>query len=122
MQISSSSRLVRPLFWGLVCALFLIRAQASDALLDFSVIHPPAAQDRVIKDPVLTWSVQSDLEAVMGTCKGLTDFDGAGVWREGCVAWSVDSSRCTIVTSSSSSHSLMGYLLVMCMMAGKLPS
>lgn len=101
-------------------ALMLFRVgdvHAVDGLLDFSVVRPPLMQDRVIKEPVVTWSVQPDLAAVEKHCKSLNGFDGGGVWREGCVAWSVEGSRCTMVTTQSSSHSLMGRLLLMCMMA-----
>lgn len=97
-------------------------AQAADGLLDFSVVRPPLIQDRAIKEPVVTWSVQPDLPSVERHCNGLNGFDGGGVWREGCVVWSVDSSRCTMVTSKSTSHSLMGRLLLMCMMAKAEPS
>jgi hypothetical protein len=101
-------------------ALMLFRVgdvHAVDGLLDFSVVRPPLVQDRVIKEPVVTWSVQPDLAAVEKHCKSLHGFDGGGIWREGCVAWSVEGSRCTMVTTQSSSHSLMGRLLLMCMMA-----
>lgn len=100
------------LFWsGASCV------RASDGLLDFSVVRPPVAQDRVIKEPTITWNVQPDLLSVERYCKGLNGFDGGGSWREGCVVWSIDSARCTLVTSQNSSHSLMGRLLLMCMMA-----
>lgn len=91
--------------------------QAADGLLDFSVVQPPLTQNRVIKEPVITWSVEPDLAGVVQHCKSLNGFDGGGIWREGCVAWSVEGSRCTMVTTQSSSHSLMGRLLLMCMMA-----
>ncbi len=97
-------------------------ASASDGLLDFSVVRPPAVQDRAIKEPVLTWMVQPDVLSVERYCRSMTGFDGAGFWREGCVAWSVEGARCTMVTSKSTSHTLMGRLLIMCMLAGAEPS
>ena len=99
-----------------------VSVHAQDGLLDFSVVRPPAVQERVIKEPVLTWSVQPDAASVESHCKSLNGFDGGGLWREGCVVWSVEGSRCTMVTSRSTSHTLMGRLLLMCMMAKSDPS
>lgn len=92
-------------------------AHAADGLLDFSVVRPPLTQDRAIKEPIVTWVVASDKANMEEQCSSLQGFDGGGVWREGCVAWSVESSRCTVVTHQSSSHSLLGRLLLMCMKA-----
>jgi hypothetical protein len=117
----------RFLFPSLVALLILVcaggrLAWASDGLLDFSIVHPPAVQERTIKEPVLTWMVQPEVSSVELYCSKLTGFDGAGFWREGCVAWSVEQARCTMVTSQRTSHTLMGRLLVMCMLAGAEPS
>lgn len=105
-----------------VCVMLLIFSGAgpvrsSDGLLDFSLVNPPVLQNRVIKEPVLTWSVEPDAAGVDRHCQSLKGFDGGGIWREGCVAWSVENSRCTLVTTQSTSHSLMGRLLLMCLMA-----
>ncbi len=89
---------------------------AVDGLLDFSVVRPPAIQDRVIKEPVVTWSVQPDPASVESHCKSLNGFDGGSLWQEGCVVWSVEGSKCTMVTSKSTSHTLIGRLLLMCLM------
>jgi hypothetical protein len=92
-------------------------AQATDGLLDFSVVNPPAVQDRTIKEPVVTWSVQPDAPSAEKHCKSLSGFDGGNWWREGCVLWSVEGSRCTMVTTQNTTHTLMGRLLLMCMAA-----
>lgn len=102
------------LLWGWVG---LEKVGASDLLLDFSIVKPPALEDRVIKSPLMSWEVEADLSQVEERCGELTGFDGGVLWREGCVAWSVDASRCTMVTTKSTSHSLMGRLFLMCTQA-----
>lgn len=99
-----------------------VAVHAQDGLLDFSVVRPPVVPDRAIKEPVLTWSVQPDAASVESHCKSLNGFDGGSLWREGCVVWSVEGSRCTMVTSKSTSHALMGRLFLMCLMAKAEPS
>ncbi len=99
-----------------------VAVHASDGLLDFSVVRPPAVQERAIKEPVLTWSVQPDAASVESHCKSLNGFDGGSLWREGCVVWSVEGSRCTMVTSNRTSHTLMGRLLLKCLLAKAEPS
>jgi hypothetical protein len=97
-------------------------AWSADGLLDFSVLRPPVVQDRVIKEPIMTWLVQPDAPSVLTHCNKLTGFDGGSMLREGCVAWSVAGARCTMVTSKNTSHSLMGRLLTLCLLAGGEPS
>jgi hypothetical protein len=97
-------------------------AWSADGLLDFSVLRPPAVQDRVIKEPIMTWLVQPDAPSVLTHCNTLTGFDGGSMWREGCGAWSVAGARCTMVTSINTSHSMMGRLLTLCLLAGGEPS
>jgi hypothetical protein len=112
-----------PICVWIVLILFRVEdVHAIDGLLDFSVVRPPVIQDRVIKEPIMTWLVQPDAPSVLSHCKKLTGFDGGSMWREGCVAWSVEGARCTMVTSKNTSHSLMGRLLTLCLLAGGEPS
>jgi hypothetical protein len=113
-----------PLLLVLLCGagVWANNAWSADGLLDFSVLRPPAVQDRVIKEPIVTWLVQPDASSVATHCNKLTGFDGGSLWREGCVAWSVEGARCTMVTSKNTSHSLMGRLLTLCLLAGGAPS
>ena len=114
-----------PFYPNFLCVLFVMAcsaigalpAHASDGLLDFAIVNPPTVQDRAIKEPIVTWSVQPDAPSVEKHCKSLNGFEGGNWWREGCVLWSVEGSRCTMVTTQSTTHTLMGRLLVMCMVA-----
>lgn len=88
---------------------------ASDGLLDFSLVMPPAPEQQVLARPTVFWEVRADAAT---HCASMADHDGFGVWRQGCVYWRLTPPSCTIVTSSPTSHSLMGRLFLLCLQAG----
>jgi hypothetical protein len=86
----------------------------SDTLLDFTMFTPPAAAQRKIAEPVVTWLVQADPKAY---CEKASPKDGMFIRPEGCVYWQVRSSSCTIVTTNSTTHSQLGHLFLHCLQA-----
>ena len=101
--------------WSCVVIAWLASAIAhADALLDFTMFNPPTTEQRKIKDPVMTWLVQPDPKSC---CEKASPKDGYFARPEGCVYWQVQSSSCTIVTTSRTTHSQLGHLFVRCMQA-----
>lgn len=105
----------------LMCALLAVastfaHAQAPESLLDFSLVMPPAPDRQMLARPAVSWEVRADAAT---HCASVSDHDGYGVWREGCVYWRKSMSSCTIVTTGRTSHSLMGRLFMLCLQAGE---
>lgn len=90
----------------------LISAHAhADPLLDFTLFNPPTAAQRKIVEPVVTWLVRPDAQTF---CAQATPKDGYHSRPEGCVYFNKQASSCTIVTTNSTTHSLLGHLFVHC--------
>lgn len=103
------------LFCAVVSVCTLTHAQPNE-LLDFSLVLPPAANQHVLVRPTVSWEVRDD---AVTHCAGIQGHDGFAVWRQGCVYWQKAQSACTIVTTGSTSHSLMGRLFLLCLTAGE---
>jgi hypothetical protein len=99
------------LSWGGLCM-----AQSADSLMDFSLVKPPQAEKIKLVQPVVSWLVRADASQY---CEKVPDQDGFSVWQEGCVHWSKSQPSCTIVTTSQTTHSLIGRLFMYCMHAGE---
>lgn len=112
MKLPFGMNQIRPWVLGLV--LGYSWPALADALLDFTMFNPPTTEQRKIKDPVMTWLVQPDPKSF---CEKASPKDGYFVRPEGCVYWQVQSSSCTIVTTSHTTHSQLGHLFVRCMQA-----
>lgn len=100
------------LFWLMVCCRVFTQAAQADTLLDFSMFNPPAAEQRVIKEPVVSWVVRPDAQSF---CEQAEPKDGFHARSEGCVYWYRKTSSCTIVTTNNTTHSQLGHLFVRCM-------
>lgn len=87
-------------------------AAHADTLLDFSMFNPPVTEDRVIKEPVVSWVVRPDAQSF---CEQVEPKDGFHARPEGCVYWYRKTSSCTIVTTNNTTHSQLGHLFVRCM-------
>lgn len=96
--------LLSPLAWG------------QDALLDFSLVVPPAADKHKIVQPVVHWLTRPDAPRV---CEQIKEHEGFAVWQEGCVYWTSAPSSCTIVTTGRTTHSQVGRLFLLCLSAGE---
>lgn len=88
----------------------------ADALLDFSVVVPPAVDKHKIVQPVVQWLVRPDAP---GYCQQIKEHDGFAVWQEGCVYWTSAPSTCSIVTTGRTTHSQVGRLFLLCLTAGE---
>jgi hypothetical protein len=86
----------------------------ADTLLDFSMFNPPAVEQRIIKEPVVSWLVRSDAQSF---CEQAQPKDGFYARPEGCVYWYRKTSSCTIVTTNNTTHSQLGHLFLRCMQA-----
>jgi hypothetical protein len=93
-----------------------LRAQTTDALLDFSPVMPPQGDKIKLVQPIVSWLVRPDAALY---CEQVKDQDGFAVWQEGCVYWSKAKPSCTIVTTAKTTHSQMGRLFLYCMDAGE---
>ena len=93
-----------------------LRAQTTDALLDFSPVMPPQGDKIKLVQPIVSWLVRPDAALY---CEQVKDQDGFAVWQEGCVYWSKAKPSCTIVTTAKTTHSQMGRLFLFCMDAGE---
>lgn len=89
-----------------------VPAAHADTLLDFSMFNPPVAEQRVIKEPVVSWVVRPDAQSF---CEMAEPKDGFHARPEGCVYWYRKTSSCTIVTTNNTTHSQLGHLFVRCM-------
>jgi hypothetical protein len=118
-----------PQFWGagrmnaflkitILCFFVVspLRAQTTDALLDFSPVMPPQGDKIKLVQPIVSWLVRPDAALY---CEQVKDQDGFAVWQEGCVYWSKAKPSCTIVTTAKTTHSQMGRLFLYCMDAGE---
>lgn len=84
----------------------------ADPLLDFTLFSPPEANQRKIVEPVVSWLVRSSPEAY---CAQASPKDGSARRPEGCAYWHLATARCTIVTTSQTSHSQLGHLFLHCL-------
>lgn len=84
----------------------------ADPLLDFSLFQVPASAQRVQSAPVVSWLVRADAEQF---CQSTQPKDGYVSRQGGCVSWELRSGKCTIVTTSSTTHSLLGHLMLHCL-------
>jgi hypothetical protein len=91
-------------------------AQSPASGFDFSLVAPPSVERRKLAQPVVQWLTHVNAAAV---CAQMTAQDGFAVWQEGCVAWSVAKSTCTIVTTASTNHSQVGRLFLLCLTGGE---
>lgn len=107
--------MLRAAVWGLVCCMPALIARA-DHLLDFSVVAPPTPDRHVLIRPAVSWEVRPDAATY---CSQVKEHDGYAVWGEGCVHWNKSRPSCTIVTTSKTTHSLMGHLFLRCLIAGE---
>lgn len=62
--------------------------------------------------PVMRWWVRPDAEQF---CAQAQPQDGHFSRQGGCVFWQVNAGRCTMVTTSSTTHSLLGHLFLHCL-------
>lgn len=83
-----------------------------DPLLDFAMFTPPETAQRKLPDPVVSWLVKPNASAY---CQHVQMKDGYVTRPEGCVFWQIQASRCTIVTTGNTTHSLLGHLFVHCL-------
>lgn len=84
----------------------------ADVLLDFGLFDVPLPAQRVQSQPVMRWLVRQDAEQF---CAQAQPQDGHASRPGGCVFWQVDAGRCTMVTTASTTHSLMGHLFLHCL-------
>ena len=91
-------------------------AQSPASVFDYSLVAPPTVERRKIAQPVVYWLTHAHAAAV---CAQLAGHDGFAVWQEGCVAWSVAKSTCTIVTTANTNHSQVGRFFLLCLSGGE---
>lgn len=84
----------------------------ADPLLDFNLFEVPPQSQLVMKAPVVRWLVRQDAETA---CAQVSPKDGHVNRREGCVYWHFSSNVCTVVTTSSTTHSQLGHLFLHCL-------
>lgn len=84
----------------------------ADPLLDFNLFDVPPQSQLVMKAPVVRWQVRPDAETA---CTQANPKDGHVNRREGCVHWHLASNVCTLVTTSSTTHSQLGHLFLHCL-------
>ena len=84
----------------------------ADPLLDFTLFRPPAAEQRKIVEPMVSWLVRPDVQTY---CAQAQPKDGFHARPEGCVYWHRPSASCHIVTTNNTTHSQLGHLFVHCM-------
>jgi len=87
---------------------------AADPLLDFRTFIAPDVSQRVIREPLVSWLVLPQAES---HCANAQPKDGYVSMNGACVYWRVNTSHCTIVTESSTTHSQLGHLLLHCLRA-----
>lgn len=102
--------------WVTWAALTMTSPQASEGLFDFSLVLPPTPDKHLVIRPAVSWEVRPDAS---NYCAQVQDQEGHAVWREGCVIWNRSKSTCTIVTTASTTHSVMGRLFLLCLQAGE---
>ncbi len=100
--------------WILGLAIGVSAQAQADPLLDFTMFNPPPAAQRKITEPLTSWVVQADPQAF---CDAAQPKDGMATRPEGCVFWLRKDSRCTIVTTGSTTHSQLGHLFLQCIKA-----
>jgi hypothetical protein len=87
-------------------------ATHADPLLDFKLFNATDPSMRKINLPTVKWIVHPEAETY---CQQAQPKDGFVSRTEGCVYWQVATSRCTLVTRPSTTHSQLGHLLLHCM-------
>ncbi len=97
--------------WLMVAALCAGPAMA-DPLMDFTLVSPPEASQRKMAEPLVSWLIRPSPEAF---CAQASPKDGSARRPEGCAYWHLASARCTIVTTSQTSHSQLGHLFLHCL-------
>lgn len=97
-----------------VWAMWLAWPAGADPLLDFSVFSPPSLAQRRLPEPTVSWLVHPQASE---RCKTAEPKDGFVSRAEGCVYWQLSTSQCTIVTTGQTTHSLLGHLLIHCLLA-----
>lgn len=101
---------------GFAIALVLTsRLALGDDLIDLRVFRPPLSEARKIPTPTVRWWLRQDPE---GFCETAPAKDGFSVAKGGCVFWQTGTATCTLVTGRSTTHSVLGHLLLKCMNAG----
>ena len=102
--------LARP---GVLLLVVALPLQAwADPLLDFSLFQVPPSAQRVQSAPVVSWLVRADAEQF---CQSAQPKDGYVSRQGGCVSWELRSCKCTIVTTSATTHSVLGHLMLHCL-------
>jgi hypothetical protein len=96
----------------MVVAALWVGTATADPLMDFSMFNPPEVSQRKIAEPMVSWLIRSSPEAV---CTQAQPKDGLAKRPEGCVYWHLASARCTIVTTTHTSHSQLGHLFLHCL-------
>ena len=102
--------------WVTLAGLAMTSLQASESLFDFSLVLPPTPDKHAVIRPAVSWEVRPDASTY---CAQAPEQEGHAVWREGCVSWNRSKSTCTIVTTVSTTHSVMGHLFLLCLQAGE---
>jgi hypothetical protein len=101
--------------WGVVVfGVFFGGAAAADPLFDFTLFSPPEVSQRRLQEPEVSWLVKPNASSF---CQQAQPKDGFVSRPEGCVYWQLQASRCTIVTTGQTTHSLLGHLFVHCLQA-----
>jgi len=95
-----------------LCLLMQGAAVHADPLLDFAMFSVPAPAQLAIKAPVVSWLVRQDAESY---CAQAFPKDGYASRSEGCVYWQLAAGKCTVVTTSSTTHSQLGHLFLRCL-------
>ena len=99
--------------WGSVlCGALFGVTVAADPLLDFALFSPPEVSKRRVAEPEVSWLVRPNASSF---CQQAQPKDGFVSRPEGCVYWQIQASRCTIVTTSQTTHSQLGHLFVHCL-------
>ena len=93
-------------------------APHANELIDLRVFKPPVAESRRIASPTVRWWTRENPEFF---CATVPEKDGFSMTRGGCVYWQIDHSTCTLVTGHSTTHSVLGHLLLQCFQAGAEP-
>jgi hypothetical protein len=98
--------------WLSMSSVFVVSTHVhADALLDFTLFKPPVLDQRKITEPIVNWLVRADAQ---NYCEHAAPKDGFHSRADGCAYWYVQTSSCTIVTTSSTTHSQLGHLFLRC--------
>lgn len=99
------------------CLAWLLAAgpAAAHELVDLRTFRPPSAEERKIVSPTVRWWVRENAESF---CATAPDQDGFATTAGGCVFWRTGKSTCTLVTGPTTTHSVLGHLLLHCLKTG----